>query len=57
MPPVLSEYLPILVLAALAFIFAVASLAASSTLRPNQPDPRQALRVRVRQRPGEASAG
>jgi NADH-quinone oxidoreductase subunit A len=39
MPPVLSEYLPILVLAALAFIFAVGSLAASSTLRPNRPDP------------------
>jgi NADH-quinone oxidoreductase subunit A len=39
MPPVLSEYLPILVLAALAFIFAVGSLAASSTLRPNHPDP------------------
>ena len=39
MPPVLSEYLPILVLAALAFIFAVASLAASSALRPNHPDP------------------
>ena len=39
MPPVLSEYLPILVLAALAFVFAVASLAASSALRPNHPDP------------------
>ena len=39
MPSVLSEYLPILVLAALATIFAVASLAASSTLRPNHPDP------------------
>jgi len=39
MPPVLSEYLPILLLAALAFIFAVVSLAASSTLRPNHPDP------------------
>ena len=39
MPPVLSEYLPIMVLGALASIFAVASLAASSTLRPNHPDP------------------
>lgn len=39
MPPVLSEYLPILVLAALASLFAVASLAASSALRPNHPDP------------------
>ena len=39
MPPVLSEYLPILILAALASLFAVASLAASSTLRPNHPDP------------------
>ena len=35
----LSAYLPILVLAALALVFAVASLAASSTLRPNHPNP------------------
>jgi NADH-quinone oxidoreductase subunit A len=39
MPRVLSEYLPILVLAALAFLFAVASLFASSLLRPNRPNP------------------
>ena len=39
MRPVLSAYLPILVLAALALVFAVASLAASSTLRPNHPNP------------------
>jgi NADH-quinone oxidoreductase subunit A len=39
MRPVLSEYLPILVLAALAFLFAVASLFASSLLRPNRPNP------------------
>jgi len=39
MRPVLSEYLPILVLAGLAFLFAVASLAASSVLRPNRPNP------------------
>jgi len=36
---VLSEYLPILVLAGLAFLFAVGSLAASSRLRPNHPNP------------------
>ncbi len=35
----LSEYLPILVLAALAFLFAVASLFVSSLVRPNRPDP------------------
>ncbi len=35
----LSEYLPILVLAGLAFVFAVGSLAASSKLRPNHPNP------------------
>src|SRR5712691_1452976 len=39
MRPVLSEYLPILILAALAFVFAVASLGASSALRPNRPNP------------------
>jgi NADH-quinone oxidoreductase subunit A len=39
MRPVLSEYLPILVLAILAFVFAVASLFASSLLRPNRPNP------------------
>ena len=35
----LSEYLPILVLAVLAFLFAIGSLAASSQLRPNHPNP------------------
>ena len=35
----LSEYLPILVLAGVAFAFAVGSLAASSKLRPNRPNP------------------
>jgi NADH-quinone oxidoreductase subunit A len=35
----LSEYLPIVILAALAFLFAVASLAASSLLRPDKPTP------------------
>ncbi len=35
----LSEYLPILVLAGVAFLFAVASLYASSKLRPNRPNP------------------
>lgn len=35
----LSEYLPIVILAALALVFAVASLAASSLLRPNRPNP------------------
>ena len=39
MPPVLSAYLPILILAALASVFAVASLTASSTLRPHRPNP------------------
>ena len=39
MRPVLSAYLPILVLAALALVFAVASLGTSSTLRPNHPNP------------------
>ncbi len=39
MRPVLSEYLPILVLAGVAFVFAVASLAASARLRPNRPNP------------------
>jgi NADH-quinone oxidoreductase subunit A len=39
MRPVLSEYLPVLVLAALAFLFAVASLFASSLVRPNKPNP------------------
>ena len=35
----LSQYLPIVLLAALAFLFAVVSLAASSLLRPNKPTP------------------
>ena len=35
----LSEYLPIVILAALALVFAVASLSASSLLRPNRPNP------------------
>ncbi len=35
----LSEYLPILILAALALAFAVLSLAASSLVRPNKPTP------------------
>jgi NADH-quinone oxidoreductase subunit A len=35
----LSDYLPIVVLAALAFLFAIASLAASALLRPNRPNP------------------
>jgi NADH-quinone oxidoreductase subunit A len=35
----LSEYLPIVVLAALAFAFAVLSLVASSLLRPSKPTP------------------
>jgi NADH-quinone oxidoreductase subunit A len=38
-PSVLSDYLPIVVLAALAFVFAVASLAVSAMLRPNRPNP------------------
>jgi len=36
---VLSSYLPILILAGLALLFAVGSLAASSLLRPNKPNP------------------
>ena len=35
----LSEYLPILILAGLALVFAVGSLAASSALRPHRPNP------------------
>ncbi len=35
----LSDYLPVLVLAALAFSFAAGSLAASSLLRPHKPNP------------------
>jgi NADH-quinone oxidoreductase subunit A len=35
----LSEYLPIVVLGALALLFAVASLGVSSLLRPNRPTP------------------
>lgn len=35
----LSEYLPVLILAALAFVFAVLSLAASALLRPSRPTP------------------
>jgi NADH-quinone oxidoreductase subunit A len=35
----LSDYLPIVVLGALALIFAVASLAASALLRPHKPNP------------------
>jgi len=35
----LSEYLPVLLLAGLAFLFAAVSLAASSFLRPNRPTP------------------
>jgi NADH-quinone oxidoreductase subunit A len=38
MPPVLTAYLPILLLAALALVFAVASLSVSSALRPNRPN-------------------
>ena len=34
-----SDYVPILILAALALVFAVASLAVSSLLRPNRPTP------------------
>jgi NADH-quinone oxidoreductase subunit A len=36
---VLSDYLPIVVLGALALVFAVASLAVSAMLRPNRPNP------------------
>src|SRR5512134_1720784 len=39
MRPVLSDYLPIVVLAALALVFAIASLAASRLLRPSRPTP------------------
>src|SRR2546427_3126959 len=39
MQPVLSEYLPIVILAALALVFAVASLGTSALLRPNRPNP------------------
>ena len=35
----LSDYLPIVVLGVLAFVFAVASLAVSSLLRPHKPNP------------------
>jgi NADH-quinone oxidoreductase subunit A len=35
----LSQYLPILVLAALSFLFAVASLFVSRLIRPNRPNP------------------
>ncbi len=35
----LSEYLPVLILTVLAFLFAVLSLAASALLRPNRPTP------------------
>jgi NADH-quinone oxidoreductase subunit A len=38
MPPVLIAYLPILLLAILAVVFAVGSMTASSTLRPNHPN-------------------
>ena len=38
MPPVLIAYLPILLLAILAVVFAVGSLTASSTLRPHHPN-------------------
>jgi len=36
---VLSDYLPVVVLAALALLFAVGSLAASAALRPSRPTP------------------
>jgi NADH-quinone oxidoreductase subunit A len=39
MRPVLSDYLPVVVLAALALLFAVGSLAASAMLRPSRPTP------------------
>ena len=35
----LSDYVPIVVLGALAFVFAVASLAVSAMVRPNRPNP------------------
>src|SRR4051812_44130737 len=39
MPPVLRDYLPIVVLAILAVVFGVASRAVSHLLRPNRPNP------------------
>jgi NADH-quinone oxidoreductase subunit A len=36
---VLSEYLPVVILAGLAFLFAIASLLASALLRPRRPTP------------------
>jgi NADH-quinone oxidoreductase subunit A len=39
MPAVLTEYLPIVVMAALAVVFAVASMAASRVVRPHHPNP------------------
>jgi NADH-quinone oxidoreductase subunit A len=39
MQPVLSEYLPIVVLAALALLFAIGSLGVSSLVRPHHPTP------------------
>jgi NADH-quinone oxidoreductase subunit A len=39
MPPVLRDYLPIVVLAILAVVFAVASRAVSRLVRPNRPNP------------------
>jgi NADH-quinone oxidoreductase subunit A len=39
MPPVLRDYLPIVVLAILAVVFAVASRALSRLLRPDRPNP------------------
>ena len=39
MRPVLSDYLPVVVLAVLALLFAVGSLAASAMLRPSRPTP------------------
>jgi NADH-quinone oxidoreductase subunit A len=39
MRPVLRDYLPIVVLAILAFVFAVASRAVSHLVRPNRPNP------------------
>jgi NADH-quinone oxidoreductase subunit A len=36
---VLSEYLPVVILAGLAFLFAIGSLAASALLRPRRPTP------------------
>src|SRR5882672_12883893 len=38
MPPVLIAYLPVLLMAILAVVFAIASLTVSSTLRPNHPN-------------------